>query len=208
VNEGAKIAAAGDNSRIVGPSIQRAMMTAEEFYDWSQRWENRDRNFELEAGKVIELPLTGMREGVVCANVCAILAGYVKAIRTGHVCSNNVGLIVARNPDTVLGPDVSVFMERRKFAELGIGYLTRMPAMAIEVLSPHDTAAKMMRRAATLLDCGVAMVWLIDPEEESIRVHRLNQPVLALHGDDELTGQEILPGFCCKVADFFAMPGE
>ncbi|MBY0523959.1 MAG: Uma2 family endonuclease [Gemmataceae bacterium] len=36
-----------------------APMTAEQFFDWVQRPENRDRRFELVAGEVIEMSRPG-----------------------------------------------------------------------------------------------------------------------------------------------------
>lgn len=48
-------------------------MNAEEFFDWCNRPENRDRHFELERGEVVETPLSGERHGFVCSNVGGIL---------------------------------------------------------------------------------------------------------------------------------------
>src|SRR5262245_35065236 len=48
-------------------------MTAEEFFDFVHRPENRDRCFELEDGEIVEMALPGERHGVVCANVAGIL---------------------------------------------------------------------------------------------------------------------------------------
>ena len=42
------------------------LMTAEAFFAWVHRPENADRWFELERGKVIEMPPPGHRHGVVC----------------------------------------------------------------------------------------------------------------------------------------------
>jgi Uma2 family endonuclease len=139
-------------------------MRAEEFYDWANLWEYRDRNFELDAGIVVELPLTGERKGVVCANLCALFGDYVRVRRAGHVCSNNVGLILERNPDTVFGPDIAVFLERRRFDELNIGFCEQMPALAIDVLSDALASGKIQKRVNRFLKSGVGMVWLVDTE--------------------------------------------
>jgi Uma2 family endonuclease len=85
------------------------LMTAEEFYEWTHRPENRDRCFELEAGEVVEMSRPGIRHCLVCANVAGILRNYAVQRRKGFVCSNDPGLIVKRDPDTVRGPDVLFF---------------------------------------------------------------------------------------------------
>jgi Uma2 family endonuclease len=62
--------------------------TSGEVFDWVHRPENRDRWFELERGKVIEMPPPGVRHGVVCGNVGWILNGFVRQRNQGYVCSN------------------------------------------------------------------------------------------------------------------------
>lgn len=93
-------------------------MTAEEFYDWCHRDENRDRNYEVDAGVVVQVPSTEMLESIVCGNVSWILRNYSRASRTGYVCSNNVGLILERKPDTVFGPDIALFLGKRRSTSL------------------------------------------------------------------------------------------
>ena len=68
--------------------------------------------------------------------------------------------------------------------------------------------AKVTRRLAGFLGRGVAVVWLVDPEGRSVTVHRLNQLPQVYEGDDELTGEPELPGFRCRVAEMFYLPGE
>ncbi len=58
-------------------TIPTTLMTADEFWDFVHRPENRDRIFELERGKVVELSRPGEVHGVVCANVMWILGAYI-----------------------------------------------------------------------------------------------------------------------------------
>jgi hypothetical protein len=55
---------------------------------------------------------------------------------------------------------------------------------------------------------GVEMVWLIDPEARTVTVYRPDQGPHLLEEADELTGEDVLPGFRCRVADFFVLPGD
>ena len=79
-------------------------MTAEQFFDWCNRPENRDRHFELVRGEVVEVSRPGERHGFVCLNVGRILGNYTFQRRKGYACSNDTGLILERDPDTVRGP--------------------------------------------------------------------------------------------------------
>ncbi len=189
-------------------SVLTNLMTAEEFYDWVHRPENRDRHFELEEGEVVEMSRPGERHGVVCGNANGILWNYTRKIKKGYVCSNDTGLILDRDPDNVRGPDVALYLESKKYDALETKYSERMPNLAVDVRSPNDRHAKMLRRVNKFLQKGVAMAWLIDPEEQTVTVYLPNQTPVVLEGDEEVTGFGVLPEFSCKAAEFFEMAVE
>ena len=183
-------------------------MNAEEFFDWCNRPENRDRHFELEHGEVVELPRPGEREGFVCGSVGTILSDYTFRRRKGYVCGNNTGFILERDPDTVRGPDVVLYDQVRRYDDLNPRYSDRPPTLAVEVLSPNDKWGKVTRRITQFLSRGIAVIWLVDPEGRSVTVYRPNQLPQVFEGNDELAGEPELPGFRSCVADFFYLPGE
>jgi Uma2 family endonuclease len=145
---------------------------------------------------------------LVCLNVGGVLRNYSFQRRRGYACSNDTGMILERDPDTVRGPDLQYYDEVRRFDELQVRYSDRLPKLAVEVLSPGDRWAKVTRRIAAFLARGIARVWLVDPEGRSVTVYRTNQLPQVFEGDDELTDEELLPGFRCRVAEFFYLPGE
>jgi Uma2 family endonuclease len=183
-------------------------MTAEDFFDWCNRPENRDRHFELERGEVVEVSRPGERHGFVCLNVGAILRNYTFQQRQGYACSNDTGLILERDPDTVRGPDVFLYDQVKRYDDLNPRYSDRLPVLAVEVLSPSDKWGKVTRRITELLRHGIAVIWLVDPEGRSVTVYRSNQFPQVFEGDDTLVGDPEVPGFSCRVADFFYLPGE
>jgi Uma2 family endonuclease len=183
-------------------------MSAEQFFDWCNRPENRDRLFELERGEVVEASRPGERHGFVCLNLGAILGNYTFQRRQGYACGNSAGLILERDPDTVRGPDVFLCDQARRYDDLSPRYSDRLPTLAVEVLSPNDKWAKVTRRITEFLRRGIAVIWLVDPEGQSVTVYRLNQLPQVFEGADELTGEPELPEFRCRVADFFYLPGE
>lgn len=183
-------------------------LTAEQFFEWVQRPENRDRRFELVAGEIVEMSRPGERHGVVCGNVTGILWNYTRKQKQGYVCPNDTGLILERGPDTVRGPDVSLFRENRRYDELDPRFPERLPALIVEVLSPNDKVGKTMRRISQFLAKGVLLVWLVDPEDRSVTVYRPNQLPLVLEEGEELTGHDVLADFSCPVAELFIMPAD
>src|SRR5262245_63834173 len=106
----------------MNPPATQTRMTAEEFFDWVQRPENRDRHFELERGSVVELSRPGERHGFVCLNVGAVLRNYTFQRRKGYALGNDTGVILEHDPDTVRGPDVVLYDQARRYADLSAVY--------------------------------------------------------------------------------------
>lgn len=162
----------------------------------------------IEECEVVEVSRPGERHGVVCSNGVWLPSGYVRQRKKGYVCSNELGLVLGREPDTVRGPDLSVYMESRKFKELEKKWPKRLPKLIVEVLSPNDRQGKMQKRINKFLEKGVAMACLLDPEAETLTIFLPNRQPIVLESDEEVSGLRALPDFRCKVSDFFAMAGE
>ncbi len=94
-------------------TAQTKLMTAEDFYDWVHRPENAERFFELERGEVVEMPPPMKYHGFVCANISGILRTFAIQRKSGYPCSNDSGLIVEHDPDTVRGPDVTFYEDEQ-----------------------------------------------------------------------------------------------
>jgi Uma2 family endonuclease len=189
-------------------SVLTKLLTADEFYDFVNEPRNRDRHFELEAGKVVKVSRPGEKHCVVCSNGVWLLGNYTRHRKKGYVCSHDMGLVLARDPDTVRGPDISLYLEARKFKDLARKWPKRLPKLIVEVLSPNDRMGRMLKRIAKFLQKGVAMAWLIDPEDETLTIFMPNKEPVVLERDEDVSGLKLLPDFRCKVADFFVMPGE
>lgn len=189
-------------------SVLTKLMTAEEFYDFVNAPRNRDRHFELEKGEVVKVSRPGELHGAVCTNSIRLLSNYTFARKKGYVLANDTGLVLERGPDTVRGPDISVFLENRKLKQLEKKWPKRLPKLIVEVMSPNDRMGKMLKRIAKFLRKGVAMAWLLDPEDETLTIFMPKREPIVFERDEEVGGLKLLPDFRCKVADFFAMPGE
>lgn len=189
-------------------ALPTTMMTVSAFWDWVHRPENRDRHFELERGKVVEVSRPGEVHGVVCANVVWILGSYIRQRRKGYLCGNDTGIIWEWDPDTVKGPDVVFYDKNRPFDELNPKWTEDVPTLTVEVRSPNDRMSKITRRVAQFLTWGVPLVWLIDPEDKTATIYRRDRPPEVLEADQELTGDGILADFRCRVVEFFFTPDE
>jgi Uma2 family endonuclease len=48
------------------------------------------------------------------------------------------------------------------------------------------------------------MVWIIDPEDRTVTVYRTPDEGRVLQESATLSGDDVLPGFSCRVAELFA----
>ncbi|MCH8830679.1 MAG: Uma2 family endonuclease, partial [Planctomycetes bacterium] len=185
------------------------LMTAEEFYEFANRAEFRDRPMELERGVVVEMNQPGVRHGLVCANVARLLGNFVFERGRGYVVSNDSGVILERDPDTVNGPDVSLFDVARTYEEVPIRYDEELPVLAVEVISPTDRLAKLVRRVNRFLHIGIPLVWVLDPDARNVTVYskEADEPTVLEEGDT-LAAVDVLPGLRIAVSECFAVPGE
>lgn len=189
-------------------SVASKLMNAPEFLDWVHREENRGKFFELERGEVIEMPPPTKFHGFVCGNVSRILGVFAANRRKGYVCTNDAGVIVEENPDTVRGPDISFYEDEQTAADMDRGYAVVPPTLSVDVLSPNERINRVAVRVAQLLNRGVKLVWVIDPEARDVCVYRPDHDPYVLTESDEMSGDEVLPDFRCRVSELFAMPGQ
>lgn len=189
-------------------AITTKPMTAEEFYEFVHRPENRDRVFELERGEIVEMSRPGKRHGLVCANVSRFWGNYAEKRKKGYVCTNDTGMVVEGDPDSVRGPDVAFFEDAKDYLHVEEKYGEVPPLATVEVLSPNDSFHQVTQRVVEQLTFGVKLVWVIDPEAESVAVYRPGQQPYLVAKGQEITGEDALPEFRMLVDEFFRLPGQ
>jgi Uma2 family endonuclease len=189
------------------PKAMTDAMTADEFFEWCHRPENRDKHYELERGRVIELPPPGQLHGGISLNAGYLLNGYVRRQKKGFV-SGDAGVVVEREPDTVRGPDLAYYDITPRYADVPRQYATVPPKLIVEIISPNDRMGQIQRRVTRFHRMGVDLIWVIDPEDRIIMVFRPGEFTEVLTEEEELTGNGVLPEFRCRVAEFFYTSGE
>lgn len=158
---------------------------------------------ELVRGVVVVSPPSRARRGICCAAVGQLLGNHDPTGRLGWVTVNNTGVILEREPDTLLGPDVAFWSIARK-PTVPAEYFDVPPDIVVEVLSPDDRRKDVRAKIKDYLFYGVPLVWLADPETRTVTVYRGSLRGTELDEEDTLDPGDILPGFSCKVADIFA----
>jgi Uma2 family endonuclease len=158
---------------------------------------------ELVRGKVVRSPGPGPRHGQVATNVVLIVGGFVRQNDLGNLLSGGTSYVIERSPDTVRGPDVSFIARGRVSGDrLPDSYLERSPDLAIEILSPSNRPSELRQRMADLFRGGCREVWVLDPRRERVTVYDGLDSSVTIGVDEDLTSS-LLPGFRCRVGEFF-----
>ncbi len=182
-------------------STQKTLLTANEFFE---QYGHQEGKFELVKGEVVEVKPPGEEHGEISLNIGSSFHGYSRRYGTGRA-GVETGHRLESAPDTVRGPDVYFSLSRRAGGrERSPGFVPGAPDIAVEVVSPSDTAPEVERKVAEYLAAGSQRVWVVYPSGRRVAVHRADGSVAAYGGDDVITDEELLPGFSLPLADIFA----
>jgi Uma2 family endonuclease len=177
------------------------LLTAEEFARLPQPEDGSQQ--ELVNGVVITMPPPSFHHGRVCSNVGCQLGVFIDANQRGWLTSNNSGVILARDPDTVREPDLAFWGRQRLPEPPREGYPSIPPDLVVEVLSLSDVFTSVQRKVQQYLRAGVRLVWIVVPEDRSVAVYRPGQEPRILSNSDTLSGEDVLAGFSGPVAELF-----
>lgn len=160
--------------------------------------------YELVKGELKQTAPAGFEHGIVIAKLTWRLGQHVETHNLGVVCGAETGFKIGHDPDTVRAPDIA-FVSRERLAQIGITkkFWAGAPDLAVEVLSPGDTIAEVEEKIAEWLDAGASAVWVVSPKLRTITLYRSLTDVVTLTENDELSKQDVVPGFRCRVAEIF-----
>ena len=160
---------------------------------------------ELIRGELKITSPTGGTHGISCAQLVMEITKFVKSKNLGMVFAPETGCIVGRDPDSVLGVDVAyVSHERMKAVENIDKFLPFAPDLAIEVLSPTNTAQEMDEKVALYFASGARAVWVFNPKRRTVAAYKSPFDVRILSEHDTLDGGDVLPGFSLELSKVFA----
>ena len=187
-------------------TTERPPITADDLLGMS----DGDR-FELVNGELVERNM-GWESECIGTNVLGLLwthclkhgCGYVNGSSASYQCFDEV---YPDDPERTRKPDVSfISIDRLPADRIPKGHCDIVPDLAVEVVSPNDLYHEVEEKVEEYLAAGVRLVWVVNPHTKSIRIHRANRTVEDLQLSDELSGEEVIPGFRCPVSDIFRLP--
>jgi Uma2 family endonuclease len=180
-------------------AVAKKILTAEEFW-LLPKGEGRR---ELVRGEVVEWMPVGGVHGEVVRRLLMRLGLWAEQGQQGYVATE-AGYVVRRDPDGVRAADVS-FVRQDRIPRAGVpeGYWELAPDLAVEVVSPFETADQVWERVSEYLAAGTPLVWVIYPRSRQAVVYTPDGTGRTVHPDDHLEDASVLPGFSCKLGDLF-----
>jgi Uma2 family endonuclease len=181
-------------------AAQTRLLTAEEFMA-ADLGEGR---FELIRGEIVEMPPPMPEHGRVQLNVAFLLESFARQSGFGF-CMTECPVLAERNPDTVRGADITFYSHARwPRAQVANKLPPVPPDLAVEVVSPGNRIAQIIKKVSEYLEVGVSLVWVIYPKRRHVAIYRKTDDEQMMFGEDAvIENLPELPGFRCSVRDFF-----
>lgn len=160
---------------------------------------------ELVRGEVEFLSPAGFIHGSVTMNIGFLLGAWARRTRRGRVVGAEVGIVTEQVPGTVRGADVAYVSYRRLPRRLAPeGFARIAPNLVVEVVGRKQSWKRVTEKVGEYLRMGVDRVWVNDPKTRRLHVFRPDAEPGVVDENETLTDAQILPGFRCRVRDFFA----
>ena len=200
---------AGELAALLGVPAERLVINPAPGTATAEDCARCERPTELIDGTLVEKPVNNFSSAVAFQIAFAIqthaLATAVSVRISGadgsfRMSDNNLRL-----------PDIAVTRAERLSGDQTTAVPDWVPDLAIEVLSPGNTAKEMSDKRSEYFASGVTEVWESDPLKKTGRVFRENQCVRVLSAEDSFEGGDILPGFAVvlgEIIDAVPTPAE
>ena len=164
-------------------------------------------SFELVRGQLVERNM-GIESSWISSGLLVRLWRFCEDQDIGWVLPPDCGYqCFPHDPRMVRKVDVS-FVRKGRFPGdvLPKGWARIAPDLAIEVISPNDLAEELEEKLIDYRKADVPLVWVIYPKCRTVMVYRRDGSISRLFEGDELSGEDVVPGFRCKIREILPPP--
>ncbi len=184
-----------------GAPPRRKLLTAADLAAMKSDLPGGTVKYELNDGELVVMAPPGNIHARYQAKTI-IRLDSAETLGLGEV-SGDVGIVLRRNPDRVVGADAAFILKKSLPARMSPeGYLETIPELVVEVRSKNDTNAEIAAKAEEYFAASVQVVWIVDPAARTLAAHRPDTSVVVFRGDEPVTC-DLLPGFAVPAARFF-----
>jgi Uma2 family endonuclease len=185
--------------------IHERFYSAEDLWELSHSADYAGQRLELIEGMLLVMSPAGGEHGGLAVTFAVEVGGFVKANHLGYCTVAETGYLLYKNPngrDVVLAPDFAFVAGHRLPEGLPKKYIPLAPDLAVEIVSPNDTASEIHDKVTTYLKYGTKMVWVAYPSSRTVAVHT-QAGAKTLGVGDTLDGGTALPGFSLGISEIF-----
>lgn len=186
-------------------AVQERVYTAADLWALSHHPDYADMRLELSEGVLKIVSPAGGEHGNLALRIGARLHLFVEEARLGYTTAAETGYILSTRPDgrdTVRAPDVGFVAAERLPDGLPQGFVPCAPDLAVEIVSPNDTADEIHAKVQDFLQAGTRLLWVVYPRTRTVDVHT-PQGAHTLTLTDTLDGGDVLPGFTLPLRELF-----
>lgn len=158
--------------------------------------------YEYDEGRIIEVPAQSLENAEIQMIVGEALRAAVRKAGLPYIVAGPTGFWLA--PEVERIPDISV-LRRDKAAAMEIFHGSRRgaPDLAVEIISPADSAAEVERKIDQYLAAGARAVVLLYPDSRHVRICRPEGETRRLGAADVIELPELLADVKIPVAELF-----
>ncbi|HEX4808522.1 MAG TPA: Uma2 family endonuclease [Bryobacteraceae bacterium] len=147
-------------------------------------------------GEVLVMAPCGGESSFQSGEVFGQLRDWARAEGRGVVLDSSGGF---RLPNSAIRAADAAWVRQTRLAALSKQvkrkFLPLSPDFVIEVLSPSDDLAEARAKMREWIEQGVALAWLIIPDDRLVEIYRAGQAVQTLSNVHEVRGEGDLEGF-------------
>jgi Uma2 family endonuclease len=180
--------------------------TADDLLVLSHSPEYSEMRLELSDGELIIMSPASGSHGIIASRLDRLIGNFADEHGLGVTTAAETGYILFKSEsgrDTVRAPDVG-FVSAAHIADIpNEGYIPFAPDLAVEVMSPNDTASEIQKKVMEYLRAGTRLIWVAYPETRSVTVYT-PQGAHIVDENGTLDGGDVLPGFRLAVNSIFA----
>jgi Uma2 family endonuclease len=154
----------------------------------------------------------GFLHGIICANVYDVLRPFVRVYRLGYVLGHGVLYDLGGDDTTAspLVPDVSFVRKGRLPAGFDLARpFPGAPDLAVEVISPNETASDVLARVDAYLNAGTVQAWVLFAQRRELYQYLRTggKTTVSLYGgSDRVAVEALFPGLELVVERLFNLP--
>ncbi|HEV3039246.1 MAG TPA: Uma2 family endonuclease [Candidatus Angelobacter sp.] len=139
------------------------------FEEFVQLPEEPGKRFELDEGELIVEASPTLRHNAIRDRIARTLKDFVVSHRLGNIA---VHIDFRLAPNVVRRPDVAfVALKPLRRMDIDRSPLEGVPNLAVEVISPSNSAQDMLKKVHQYLAAGCQAVWVFYPTLKLVEIH-------------------------------------